>query len=160
MKQNKFVGKKCIIYRIHGKCESRFTFDPAENRPTLKILSGVKELEGLILSVQRDMAIIALKDIREKCTFEDAKKIPTDGAYIPKAWEMLKYEARLQKYWPTKHVYWTSQSCFQDSDRSGLYYLYLGSDGCSVGLSYVDGSYHLFAGYFVKEPISQIKIIE
>lgn len=160
MKQNKFVGKKCIVYRIHGKCESKFTFDPAENRPTLKILSGVKELEGLILGVQRDTAIIALKDIREKCTFEDAKKIPTDGAYIPKAWEILKYIKYLQKYWSAKGIYWTSQISYQGSDDSSLYRLYLDSDYCYVCNFRVDGDGHLFAGYFVKEPISQIKIIE
>lgn len=190
MKQNQsIIGKECIIGQnfpqlpttkewngidvksTFGKLKDLFaeTGLPVTNvrynidKNTINIECGTKAytpMKGLILDVQGDVAVVALKDIHEKCTFEDAKNNTPKDAYIPKVWEMLKYEARLQKYWPTKHVYWTSQSWTQDSDRLGLYYLDLLADGCYVGYSYVDDGYRLFAGYFVKEPISQIKIIE
>lgn len=190
MKQNQsIIGKECIIGQnfpqipttkewngidvksTFGKLKDLFAeaglpvVDVRYNadKNTINIECGTKAytpMKGLILDVQGDMAIIALKDIHEKCTFEDAKNDTPKDAYIPEAWEILKYGARLQKYWPTRHIYWTSQSCSQGSDNSYLYCLYLDSDYCDVNYSYVDDYYRLFAGYFVKEPISQIKIIE
>jgi hypothetical protein len=133
MKQNQLIiGKECII--------------------------GQKK--GLILDAQEDIAIIALKDIHEECTFETAKKdIPKD-AYIPEAWEMLKYIKYLRKYWPMKRTYWSSQLHYQNSDYSFLYGLYLGTATCFVDGSNVDSGGHLFAGYFIKVPIEHLEIIK
>lgn len=117
-------------------------------------------MKGLILDVQGDIAIIALKNTHEMCAFKTAKDDTPKGAYIPEAWEMLKYCTRLQKYWPTGRVYWSSQLSYQGSDCSDLYYLGLYSDDCYVYDSNVDSYDRLYTGYFIKVPINSLEIVK
>lgn len=143
MEQNQsIIGKECIIEQIFPQ------------------LTTTKEQKGLILDVQEDMAIVALKDIHEECTFFTAKKDTPKGAYIPKMWEMLKYYTHLRKYWPIKYRYWSSQFYYQDSSYSYLGCLYLDSDFCDMFGNDADDDDRLFAGYFTKVPLKQLHIIK
>lgn len=191
MKQNQsIIGKECIIGQnfpqlpttkewngidvksTFGKLKDLFaeTGLPVTNvrynidKNTINIECGTKAytpMKGLILDVQGDVAIVALKDIHEKCTFEDAKNNTPKDAYMPEVWEMLKYCIHLQKYWPTGRMYWTSQLCTQEPSFLLLYYLYLSSSSCYVSSYYgIDRGQRLFAGYFIKVPINSLEIVK
>lgn len=116
---------------------------------------------GIVVDIKDNCLIIALKHAIKRTVkemYRDCIDCIGDYMYIPEIWDLLSAEKHLRKLYKDYPIFiWSSTKfCYQDSDRSGLYGLYLGSDYCGVSRSYVVNDDHLFAQVFMKEPIDKV----
>jgi hypothetical protein len=157
--KNTLIGKTCSKEPIETLLhDATLKFDDEQNTITLNLSKdNINDFVGFVLDIQDEYALVALYPTCTPITYKEAEKKTPTGAYIPKAWELLKYEHILRKHWPMDKGYWS----LHIASNSRLYGVYLLSGCCYISSYFADTSiYRLFAGNFTKVPLKQLHIIK